>query len=161
MWKSGPIRRNAVGPFFSSLKLDFDEGYGRMIFIVAELYRNTNVNPQPSPEIGQICATIAFIIGGLYAFIAYKNIMSGSMPVPNYDLVNLGIIEDGPTPVVVIDKPETNAFESQQLYLDCIDTLVAIGYKKSEAKKRAKAIFSKHKPAPTSVQEFLSIIMKK
>ena len=161
MWKSGPIRRNAVGPFFSSLHLDFDERDGIMIFIAAELYRNTSMNPQPSADVAQACATIAFLIGAFYAFIAYNNVMSGSMPAPNYDSFTLGTIEASPSQVVVIEKQKTNTFESQQLYIDCIDTLVAIGYKKSEAKKRAKAIFSKHNPTPTSVQEFLNIVMKK
>jgi Holliday junction resolvasome RuvABC DNA-binding subunit len=32
-----------------------------------------------------------------------------------------------------------NNFESQQLYLDCIDALHALGMKKSEAKKKASA----------------------
>ncbi len=161
MWKSGPIRRNAVGPFFSSLPIDFDERYRIMIFIVAELYRNTSMNPQPSQEIAQVFATIAFLIGAFYAFMAYNNVMSGSMSAPNYDLFTLGAIEDSPNQVVVVETAKTNSFESQQLYIDCIDTLVAIGYKKTEAKKRAKAIFSKHKPTPTNVQEFLNIVMQK
>jgi hypothetical protein len=132
-----------------------------MIFIVAEVYRNTSMNPQPSQEIAQVFAAIAFLIGAFYAFITYNNVMSGSMPSPNYDLFTLGAIEDSPNQVVVIEKTKTNSFESQQLYIDCIDTLVAIGYKKSEAKERARAIFSKHEPTPTCVQEFLNIVMQK
>ncbi len=119
------------------------------------------MNPQPSQEIAQVFATIAFLIGAFYAFMAYNNVMSGSMSAPNYDLFTLGAIEDSPNQVVVVETAKTNSFESQQLYIDCIDTLVAIGYKKTEAKKRAKAIFSKHKPTPTNVQEFLNIVMQK
>jgi hypothetical protein len=147
------------GHFFSSLRIDFDERCGMMIFITAELYRNIGMNPQPSQDIVNIFATVAIILGAFYAYVAYGDIMSGIIQPPNYDLFQLGTIEENTQVVVMQDK--SNSFESQQLYLDCIDTLIAVGYKKSEAKKRAKAIFSKHNPQPASVQEFLNIVMKK
>ena len=65
-------------------------------------------------------------------------------------------------------KPPMNAAQSPQvtrycptqhpLFMDCVDSLVAIGYKKTEAKKLTMTHLSE---GTTSVQDFLSVAMRK
>ena len=62
------------------------------------------------------------------------------------------------TEKVVETKP---SFESQQLYVDCIDALIALGMKKKEAKAKAKFIFSTMNPQPSTVEDFLMIALRK
>jgi hypothetical protein len=49
-------------------------------------------------------------------------------------------------------KPERD----EQLYNDCISSLVALGYKKMEAKNKTKQIFDEHNI--TSIQEFIKFV---
>lgn len=117
------------------------------------------MNPQPSPMIGNICATL-FIL--LFLFYTYQAYSSGkTIDLSNIDLINVGYLERENINIINTNiTTPANSFESQQLYLDCIDVLHSMGMKKSEAKKKAKFIFSTVNPPPTTVQEFLLIAFK-
>jgi hypothetical protein len=52
-------------------------------------------------------------------------------------------------------------FETDQLYLDCVDALYALGMKKLEAKKTAKNIFNSSSHRPSTIQDFLMIALSK
>jgi hypothetical protein len=114
------------------------------------------MNQQPPEYVGSIFATL-FCVG--VAYYAIKEFLSGKhIDLHNLDMVTLGYVEENP---IIIQQVETkNNFESQQLYLDCIDALHALGMKKSEAKKKAKLIFKTHNPQPESVQAFLMLALK-
>lgn len=121
------------------------------------------MNPQPPQEIATLVSVVVICMIAYYAIKAHLETVSGSqLHKVNHDLFAIGQIEEPSPPVVIVNAPSTTKskinFESMQLYQDCIDTLVAIGYKKTEAKKRAKSVFTKH--IPKSVQEFLNIILK-
>ena len=114
------------------------------------------MNPQPPIYIGQLCATL-FVIGLIYHVI--KAYHQTTTPI-NYDLFQIGYIEDSPINIVV-DKSTSNNFESHQLYLDCIDALHALGMKKSIAKKKAKEVFTAmQNDPPKNVQDFLMIALR-
>ena len=153
MWKSSPIRRNAVGLFFSSVPIDFDERCCRMIFIVAELYRNTDMNPQPSPSVGILFSIIALLIIA-YNAIKMHNSLKLSGETINYDLVNIGFMKNDPCLVQNFIVPISN----NALYQDCVDALIGIGYKKKQAHKKAQSVFGTN--SPSSVVEFIQIAMK-
>lgn len=125
------------------------------------------MNPQPSPITGDLVALLVMCGVAFYAWKAYSE--KKAMQIS--DLFTIGYIESDP--IVVQDVKhihnnthhthinhnlKTSSFEDQQLYIDCIDTLVAVGYKKKEARAKAKQIFSSANP-PTTVQEFLQRAM--
>jgi hypothetical protein len=115
------------------------------------------MNQQPSEYVGQLCA-IGFIIMFFYYMMkAYKE--NRPIDLSSFDMITVGYVEESSPIVHVVDNTK-NSFESQQLYLDCIEALHALGMKKSEAKKRAKAIFSMSNPQPSTVQEFLILALK-
>lgn len=115
------------------------------------------MNPQPPEYVGSIFAAL-FIIGTLfYALIAFLD----DKEIKINDNFILGYFEDQPhntTVNVVTTQSSIKDFESTQLYSDCIEALYALGMKKSEAKKRAKAVFSV--AVPSSIQEFLMIALR-
>jgi hypothetical protein len=116
------------------------------------------MNPQPVEQVGQICA---ILFGLVFCYYFYKSYKDTSMHRTfTSDLFTIGYVEDNPVIKNIVINKESS-FESQQLYVDCIDSLYALGFKKSEAKKRAKFIFSTFKPQPSTVQEFLTIALKK
>lgn len=119
------------------------------------------MNQQPSEGIGSIVAMILCCIALYHGIKAYQS--GVAINLKDLDLFTLGSIEES-TPIIhVVDNTKRSKradFESQQLYLDCIDALSSLGMKKLEAKKKAKMIFSKHSPTPSSVQEFLMIALK-
>lgn len=100
-----------------------------------------------------------YLFLGLVYYYARKAYKEGKViNLHKLDLVNVGYLEDQPIIQQVVEtKP---SFESQQLYLDCIEALHSLGMKKSEAKRKAKFIFSTMSNPPTSVQEFLMIALK-
>lgn len=100
-----------------------------------------------------------FAFLGLIYFYAIKAYNAGkTINLHNIDLVTVGYLEDQPIiQQVVATKP---SFESQQLYVDCIEALHSLGMKKSEAKRKAKFIFSTMSSPPSSIQEFLMIALK-
>lgn len=111
------------------------------------------MNPQPSEYVGNIGAFCFFM---LFLFYAIKSYRDGKIiDINKIDLINIAYIEE---PIKAKQVPN---FEAQQLYLDCIDALYALGLKKSEAKKKAKLIFSTFDPQPSSIQEFLLIALDK
>jgi hypothetical protein len=142
------------------------------------------MNPQPDPIIGQFFAFV-FIIGII--IYTYKAYLEGkSININQLDNFVIGYIEESPVqthiiekhyktskevqPVRIIEKKtervrterviETKpSFESQQLYVDCIDALIALGMKKGEAKRKAKFVFSNMDPQPSTIQDFLRIAL--
>lgn len=91
----------------------------------------------------------------LIACFAYKAFKEGyAIDVKNLDMVNIGYMAEP------YRSPAAATFESQQLYLDCIDALYTLGYKKSDAKKKAHLVFSTFDPQPATVQDFLMIALK-
>lgn len=119
------------------------------------------MNPQPEPYIGNIVALIFF---GMLVYFFFQAKKEGKT-INIDDLFTIGYIED-PTPTTTVNvqnkivKKSKPNFESQQLYIDCIDALHAIGFKKMDAKKRAKQIFSSMTNPPNSVQDFLMIALR-
>jgi hypothetical protein len=55
-------------------------------------------------------------------------------------------------PPALPEKPKRD----EQLYNDCISSLVALGYKKTEAKNKTKQVFDKHNVS--SIQDFIRLI---
>jgi len=119
------------------------------------------MNPQPEPYIGELFALL-FIGSVIYFFIKAR--IEGTT-VEISDLFTIGYIERDNSPIInvqqSVSKQASPDFESQQLYVDCIDALHSIGFKKAEAKKRAKQIFSSMKNPPTNIQDFLMIALRK
>lgn len=111
----------------------------------------------PFEFIGNAVAVLMFLIMCVYAIISYMD--GNTIRISDLDKVTLGYFDD-PTPVI-ITQTNTNNFESQQLYLDCIEALKSLGMKKAEAKKKAKDIFQNHSPQPTSIEAFLMIALRK
>jgi hypothetical protein len=52
--------------------------------------------------------------------------------------------------------PQPKPERDEQLYNDCISSLIALGYKKTEAKQKTKQAFDNHKI--TNIQEFIKLI---
>lgn len=141
------------------------------------------MNPQPDPLVGDFCAGIIICLMVFYTYKAY--IDGKSFNLSNLDNFIIGYIESEPVVTQVVEntykevkpvkiirtKTETvrtekvvetkPSFESQQLYVDCIDALIALGMKKKEAKAKAKFIFSTMNPQPSTVQDFLMIALRK
>ena len=123
------------------------------------------MNPQPDPITGDLVALLVMCGIAFYTWKAY----SEKKAIHLSDLFTIGYVESNPVVVQEVHHVHNNnvhtvqtvkasSFEDQQLYIDCIDTLVAIGYKKREARAKAKKIFSSPNP-PTTVQEFLQRVM--
>lgn len=127
------------------------------MFIVAELYRNSEMNEQPSPAFANIFLVIMGLIAAFFAVKAYLE--NHTISLDNLDKFTLGYVEDSSNKIIVQVPKTVDSFESKQLFLDCIDTLIAVGFKKKEAKNKAKAIFRTHNPS--SIQEFLNIALKR
>jgi hypothetical protein len=116
------------------------------------------MNPQPQPYIGNF---IAFIFICVFFYHAFKSYISGAaINLNEIDLITVGYVEPSDNITIVNVDNTSNNFESQQLYIDCIDALYTLGMKKSEAKKRAKMIFSTTNPQPKTVQDFLILALR-
>jgi hypothetical protein len=113
------------------------------------------MNPQPPEYIGTLFAT-AFVCLVIYHTIkAYY-----TKSIEPSDLFVLGYVEEA--------APQTNNYyvesvklESQQLFIDCVDALRALGMKKSEATRKARTIFTNGQHNPKTIQEFLLIALQK
>jgi len=126
------------------------------------------MNPQPSETAGAVWAII-FVFG--IAFFALKAFLEGEKHTMPSDLFTLGYIENNhtsPTPIINNTTNATNVTNvnkvtknntTTKLQLDCIDTLVALGYKKMVARKMVLDYFKVR--TAKNVQEFLSDILKK
>lgn len=55
-------------------------------------------------------------------------------------------------------KPKTPQVKDHPLYEDCVDSLVSLGYNKTEARKVTKSILS---PSIISINEFLAEVFKR
>jgi hypothetical protein len=123
------------------------------------------MNPQPPEYIGHIFAFI-FIMLCIVYFI--KGLNDPNNVIKPFDRYTIGYFDEANyTTINIKNKTVKEAaktakpnFESQQLYIDCIDALCAIGMKKTEAKKRAKDIFSSMNNPPTTIQDFLMIALR-
>lgn len=119
------------------------------------------MNPQPNPIVGNLLAFVLFLVFCYYCYKAFND--GNPIYLKDIDLINIGYLQDSKTSTQVLNimpaATPVNNFESQQLYIDCIETMVALGFKKSEAKRKAKFIFSTINPQPSSVQEFLNIAL--
>ena len=117
------------------------------------------MNPQPDSSVG---TTFAIAFTALVAYHFVKTYKAGNF-TPLSDMVNIGYVESAPqcAPVIInqIAQQPVNNLESQQLYIDCIDTLVSLGFKKREAKSKTKRIFTSN-PDISTVQEFLTIALQ-
>lgn len=117
------------------------------------------MNPQPSETVGAIWAFI-FIVG--VAFFAMKKFIecSTQQQCHNMDLFTIGYVEESSPSVTTNTTNIYNNTSTQlsKLQLECIDTLIAIGYKKSIARKMVLDYFKNN--TPSSVQEFIAQIMK-
>jgi len=127
------------------------------------------MNPQPSETVGAVWAMI-FVFG--IAFFALKAFLEGTKHTMPSDLFTLGYVETNALPAPIHNT--TNNYKSTskvtnvnkvtknntitKLQLDCIDTLVAIGYKKMAARKMVLDYFKNN--TANSVQEFISDILK-
>lgn len=115
------------------------------------------MNPQPPEYLGQLVALGFALLVVYHAVKAYYN----NPPIYFNDLYTIGYVEESKNkPIINVLTENKNSFESQQLYIDCIDALNALGMKKSEAKRKAKHIFSSMTNPPSSVQEFLMIALR-
>ena len=128
------------------------------------------MNPQPSESVGAVWAII-FVLG--IAFFALKAFLEGAKCTMPSDLFTIGYIDNNNIPIPAIHNT-TNNYKSTskvthvnkvtqnhtvtKLQLDCIDTLVAIGYKKMAARKMVLDYFKNN--TANSVQEFISDILK-
>jgi hypothetical protein len=110
----------------------------------------------PFEFLGNVVAVIFIGVMCCYAISAYLD--GSTIKLSDLDKVTLGYF-DNPTPVIITQN--TNNFESQQLYLDCIEALKSLGMKKTEAKKKAKDIFQNFTPQPTTIEQFLMIALRK
>jgi len=130
------------------------------------------MNPQPPEYIGHIFAFVFIMLCIIY-FIKglndpnnvirpFDRYTIGYFDEPNYTTINIKnkTVKEAAKTVKEAAKTAKPSFESQQLYIDCIDALCAIGMKKTEAKKRAKDIFSSMSNPPTTIQDFLMIALR-
>lgn len=114
------------------------------------------------------CKTInldRFVIGYLedYAYIEEPKPVRKQRSVPVAPKVTK---KNKPVKTPVVNKPTTTTTTTttlppkpqrdEQLYNDCISSLVALGYKKTEAKNKTKKIFDDHNV--TSIQEFIKFV---
>lgn len=130
------------------------------------------MNPQPDPMIGHLMAVIFVAAIFFYALKAVKE----NKTVRFNDNFVIGYIESSPIVVnevhhnhktvkTIEQKTKTKIkkvvdVESQQLYADCVDALVALGMKKRQAQHQATFVFSTTYPQPKTIQEFLMIALK-
>lgn len=110
------------------------------------------MNTQPPESVGSLAA-ILFV--GMIVFFTVKSYIENTTTTIN-DLFTIGYVES-PTPNITNIVCQTNDIDAK-LYLDCVDTLVAIGYKKSAAKKLVTEYFKKN--TASSVQEFISKVFQ-
>jgi hypothetical protein len=75
-------------------------------------------------------------------------------PKKNSPVINQPITTSTITPTTTTPQPKP--VRDEQLYNDCINSLLALGYKKTEAKQKTKQAFDNHKV--TSIQEFIKLI---
>lgn len=113
------------------------------------------MNAQPSETISSLTALL------FMCMIAYFLFTNKSKSI-NTGLFHIGYIEDPIVhpPSIVINNPINSVPQvDNSLLKDCVDTLVALGFKKKSATKVANDIFKLHNP--TTIQQFLSFALKK
>jgi hypothetical protein len=107
------------------------------------------MNSQPSETISSITAL-------LFTCLFFYFLFTRKSQSNNDGFFRIGYIETMPpcqNTVIVNNDKHTNVNES--LLTDCIDALVALGFKKRSAKKLAEEIFRKHNPS--NIQQFLTL----
>ena len=121
------------------------------------------MNKQPEVWIGNLFAFIFVVMVIFNTIKAYRN--PNSVNKFN-DAFTIGYIYDRPLvnvksvskPIVKPKTVQSAKPQLTQLQIDCIDALVALGMKKTQAKQKANEVFQHH--SFDSVQEFLSIALK-
>lgn len=86
-----------------------------------------------------------------------KLIYNKSVKVPSKKTtkkVKSAVVETETTTTTTL--PPQPPERDEQLYNDCINSLIALGYKKTEAKNQTKHVFDKNNV--TSIQEFIKLI---
>jgi|LakMenE18May11ns_1017448.scaffolds.fasta_scaffold9110858_2 hypothetical protein len=112
------------------------------------------MNTQPPEYVGSIAA-ILFVL--MVTFFTFKSYIENTTTSVN-DLFTIGYIEDNQSQNITnILYQQPNEIDAK-LYLDCVDTLVAVGYKKSAAKKLVTEYFKKN--TASNVQEFISKVFQ-
>lgn len=109
---------------------------------------------QPPEYVGTIAA---LMFAGMVVFFTIKSYIENTTITTN-DLFTIGYIEESQNQNITNIVCQANTPIDTKLHLDCIDTLVAVGYKKSIAKKMVIEYF-KYNTAST-VQEFISKVLK-
>lgn len=112
------------------------------------------MNPQPPQSVGMFVSIISILIIAYNAIKMYNSLRSSNESM-NYDLFNLGIVESSP---VLIQNFITQPVDND-LYNDCINILIKLGYSKKQAQKKVKFTFNKN--PPKNITDFLHAISKK
>lgn len=115
------------------------------------------MNEQPSEVLSQLMA-YCFMAMFFYFMITNKN-----KPSRNDSLFKIAYIEEPiyPAPTIIINNetsPSTKHKEDkkkQQFFIDCVNALVSLGFKKTIAQKLTQKIIESHQP--TSIQQFLHL----
>ena len=113
-------------------------------------------NPQLINFMVLFCGTII----GVFWFLSFANgLKSPPKPLKISDRIDIGYISE-PTVQAVTVLPEPvrakkpKKPQASPLQQDCIDSLIALGSKKTEARQVAARVFSEHNV--TTIQQFLS-----
>jgi len=142
------------------------------------------MNPQPDPMIGNIFAFIFIIAVIIYSYKAYldcqtfdcdkfvigyiedykyiekpkpirsKAITQNKKPQKKTKPVIVEV--EATTSTTTTTLPPSPPKRDEQLYNDCINSLIALGYKKTEAKNQTKHVFDRHNV--TSIQDFIKLV---
>lgn len=119
------------------------------------------MNQQPSEAVGAAWAFL-FVFGiFFFALKTYFEKVHHHTPM-SIDLFTIGYIESDITPAPVnnvynISHNIVNSKNLTKLHLECIDTLIAIGYSKRVARKMVIDYFQNN--TASSVQEFIAGVM--
>lgn len=124
------------------------------------------MNEQPAVWIGNL---FAFIFVVMVIFNTIKAYNDPTVTNKLSDNFTIGYIYDSPSitehnHVVNVKAIKTKTVKPPkpqltQLQIDCIDSLVALGMKKTQAKQKANEIFQNH--SFNNIQEFLNLALSK
>ena len=116
------------------------------------------MNPQPSPVFGQI-VSLLFAALCVYLFLARPKNSSPSF----CDRLDIGYYDDPSLQVQVVNNISQPPAKKNTLnipfYNDCVETLVALGFKKRAATSLTKTILRDNDV--TNIQDFLQIALRK
>jgi hypothetical protein len=89
---------------------------------------------------------------------ATRNVSTERVTKPVEKKVKKAKVPTTQTPITTTPPPPLpeKPKRDEQLYNDCISSLVALGYKKTEAKNKTKQVFDNHNVS--SIQDFIKLI---